>query len=180
MADNIMIDLETLSTKPNCVILTIGAVRFDPRGDGVVERLELRPTIDEQTEEFDRHIDPDTLDWWGRQSEDAINEAMGDQGRISFKDAMDELYKFCWNRGHVWSNGASFDIVVVENALGQLNINKPWNFWNIRDTRTIYDLCNVSLKDGSHVTSHKAVEDAEHQAIVVQRAYKKLMNAGLK
>ena len=54
MANDIMIDMETLSTNPDCVILTIGAVRFDPRGEGVVERLELRPTIDEQTEEFNR------------------------------------------------------------------------------------------------------------------------------
>ena len=42
--------METLDTSPDCVILTIGAVRFDPKGSGVVERLELRPTIEEQTE----------------------------------------------------------------------------------------------------------------------------------
>jgi hypothetical protein len=70
MANDVMIDMETLSTSPDCVILTIGAVRFDPRGEGVVERLELRPTIDEQTEEFNRHIDPDTVAWWGQQSEE--------------------------------------------------------------------------------------------------------------
>jgi hypothetical protein len=36
MAADIMIDLETLDTTPYCVILTIGAVRFDPKGNGVV------------------------------------------------------------------------------------------------------------------------------------------------
>jgi hypothetical protein len=179
MANDVMIDMETLSTNPDCVILTIGAVRFNPKGDGVVERLELRPTIEEQTEQFNRHINPDTLRWWGEQSEDAINEAMGDQDRISFKDAMDQLYKFCWNRRAIWSNGAGFDIVVAENAFRQLEMANPWSFWTIRDTRTIYDLCNVSLKDGQHTTSHKAVEDAEHQAIVVQKAYKKLIAAGI-
>ena len=49
MAD-IMIDLETLDTTPNCVVLTIGAVIFDPKGMGVIEKLELRPTIEDQTE----------------------------------------------------------------------------------------------------------------------------------
>ena len=39
-----MIDLETLDTSPYCVILTIGVVRFDPKGMGVVERLTLKPT----------------------------------------------------------------------------------------------------------------------------------------
>ena len=51
-----MIDIESLDTTPDCVILTIGAVRFDPKGIGVVEKLELRPTIDEQTEKYGRSI----------------------------------------------------------------------------------------------------------------------------
>jgi hypothetical protein len=44
MAADIMIDIESLNTTPDCVILTIGAVRFDPKGTGIVDRLELRPT----------------------------------------------------------------------------------------------------------------------------------------
>jgi hypothetical protein len=55
----------------------------------------------------------------------------------------------------------------------------PWPFWDVRDTRTLFDVTGVSLKDGNHVTTHKAVEDAERQAIVVQQAYMKLMKAGL-
>jgi hypothetical protein len=35
------------------------------------------------------------------------------------------------------------------------------------------------LKDGGHVTTHKAVEDAERQVIVVQNAYRKLIKAGV-
>ena len=58
-----MIDLETLDTSPYCVILTIGAVRFDPKGSGVVERLELRPTIEEQTETHKRIIDDNTIEF---------------------------------------------------------------------------------------------------------------------
>jgi hypothetical protein len=43
----------------------------------------------------------------------------------------------------------------------------------------LYEVAGVSLKDGGHSTTHKAVEDAERQAIVVQKAYSKLINAGL-
>ena len=63
-----MIDMETLSTDVSTVILTIGAVRFDPRGVGVMEKIELRPTMDEQTDVFNRTISDDTLRWWGEQS----------------------------------------------------------------------------------------------------------------
>lgn len=174
MANDIMIDLETLDTSPFCVILTIGAVRFDPKGTGVVEKLELRPTIEEQTDIHKRFINEDTLRWWSTQSEEAREEALGDRDRISFSECMDTLYRFCWNRRAVWSNGAAFDIVVCETAWTQLGMRIPWPFYTVRDTRTLYEIAGVKLKDGGHTTSHKAVEDAERQAIVVQQAYKKL------
>jgi hypothetical protein len=179
MANDIMIDIESLDTTPDCVILTIGAVRFDPKGQGVVERLELRPTIDEQTEKYNRSINEDTLRWWSEQSPQAIEEAMGDQGRESFHDCMEKLYKFCWNRRAVWSNGASFDVVAMESAWRNLDMRTPWPYYTIRDTRTLYEIAGVSLKDGGHTTTHKAVEDAERQAIVVQKGYMNLIKAGL-
>ena len=178
MANHIMIDMETLSTDVSTVILTIGAVRFDPRGVGVMERLELRPTMDEQTETYNRTVSDATVQWWSQQSPEAINEAMGDHDRIPYKECMEKLAKFCWNRKAVWSNGSVFDVMIAESSFTELDIKCPWQFWSIRDCRTIYDLAGVSLKDGGHVTSHKAVEDAAHQAIVVQRAYKKLYDAG--
>jgi hypothetical protein len=174
-----MIDIESLDTSPYCVILTIGAVRFDPKGMGIVEKLELRPTIEEQTEKYNRVINDDTLRWWSTQSEAAQEEALGDRDRIPFKECMDRLYKFCWNRRAVWSNGASFDCVVMETAWRQLDMRIPWPFYTVRDTRTLYEVAGVKLKDGGHVTTHKAVEDAERQAIVVQDAYRKFIKAGL-
>lgn len=179
MANDIMLDMETLDTSPYCVILTIGAVRFDPKGSGVVEKLELRPTIEEQTEKFNRVINDDTIRWWGEQSPEAIEEAMGDKDRIPFKECMEILYRFCWNRRAVWSNGASFDVVVAETAWRQLDMRIPWPFYTVRDTRTLYEMAGVKLKDGGYKTTHKAVEDAERQAIVVQQAYAKLIKAGL-
>lgn len=176
---DIMIDIESLDTTPNCVILTIGAVLFDPKGDGISERLELRPTIEEQTTTYNRSINPDTVRWWGNQSPEAIEDALGDQNRMAFKDCMDVLYHFCWNHRSVWSHGAPFDVVVMESAFTQLGIKIPWPYYSVRDTRTLFDLTRVKLSDGGHVTKHTAIDDAEHQALTVQRAYKKLIAAGL-
>ena len=177
-----MIDIESLDTTPNCVILTIGAVLFDPKGSGIIDRLELRPTMEDQTEIYNRSINEDTLRWWSTQSEAAIEEALGDQGRVSLAECMETLYKWSWNHNCVWSNGASFDVVVMENAWRQTSDRPnpiPWPFWKVRDTRTLYDVTGVSLKDGGHTTTHKAVEDAERQAIIVQKGYMKLIKAGL-
>ena len=178
MANDIMIDIESLDTSPFCCILTIGAVRFDPKGMGVVEKLELRPTLEDQTD-LGRTINEDTLRWWSTQSAEAQLEALGDEGRIPFKEAMEQLYKFCWNRRAVWSNGAAFDCVVMETAWTQLGMRIPWPFYTVRDTRTLYEVTGVKLNDKSYKTTHKAVEDAERQALVLQDGYKKLIKAGL-
>jgi hypothetical protein len=181
MAADIMLDLETLDTKPNCVILSIGAVRFDPKGMGIVEKLELKPTIEEQTELYNRTIDEETIKWWATQSPDAMEEAFSEVGRLPFKTCLEILYKFCWNRRAVWSNGAGFDIVALETGFRNVDLAIPWPYYNARDTRTLFDITGVSLRDKKYGTrtTHKAVEDAEHQAIVVQDAYRKLIKHGL-
>lgn len=173
-----MIDIESLDTTPYCVILTIGVARFDPYGTGVVEKFTLHPTIEDQTEQYNRIINDDTLRWWSQQTPEAVEEAMSDNNRMSLRECMEVLYKYGWNRRAVWSHGAGFDIVACETAMRQTLTDRPnpipWPFYTVRDTRTIYDIAGVSLKDGGYVTTHKAEDDAERQCIIVQSAYKKL------
>jgi len=178
-----MIDLETLDTTPYCVILSIGVVKFDPKGNGVIEKLLLKPTVDDQTEIHNRVIRDDTIVWWSQQKPEALENAFNEEGRTSFRDCMEKLYKFCWNHRAVWSNGAAFDVVACETALSQALSDYtnpvPWPYYTVRDTRTLFDIAGVKLKDGGHVTKHTALDDAEHQALTVQRAYKKLIKSGL-
>lgn len=178
MANDLMIDLETLDTTPYCVILTIGVVRFDPHGTGVVEKLTLKPTIEDQTEKYGRIINDETIRWWSQQSPEAIEEAMSDNDRMSLRECMEILYQFGWNRRAVWSHGAPFDIVACETAMRSTLTDKPnpipWPFWTVRDTRTLYDIAGVKLSDGGKKTSHKAVEDATRQAELVQQAFRKI------
>ena len=63
-----MLDLETLSTRPNSVILTIGAVKFDPFGGDIDTKngLYYRVNVDEQLA-MDRHVLESTVEWWGKQ-----------------------------------------------------------------------------------------------------------------
>ena len=56
-----MIDLETLSTNPNAVILTLGAVKFNPHGSDATDPLYFKIDVDSQTK-LGRHVQPETLD----------------------------------------------------------------------------------------------------------------------
>ena len=71
-----MLDIETLSTLPNSVILTFGAVKFDPFGSDVDtdKGLYYRIDVDEQLQ-LNRHVYQGTVDWWGTQPEDVREEA---------------------------------------------------------------------------------------------------------
>jgi len=171
---HLMIDLECLSTRPDCVVLSIGACLFNPQGQGVLDQITIFPSVDEQLM-LGRHVDDATLEWWGKQSLEAREEAFSDNNRVSFRDAILAVKAFYWPRAdRIWAHGSCFDVTIMENCFRQLEINIPWPYWQVRDTRTLYELAQVSLKDNDFVTSHRAVDDAIRQAVVVQNAYRKL------
>ena len=51
-----MIDIETLATTPDAVVMSVGAVKFDPTSEQPpINKTLWRPDIDEQTER-DRNV----------------------------------------------------------------------------------------------------------------------------
>ncbi len=178
MLTDVMIDLETLATSPNSAILTIGAVRFDPFGDDIKDpkckKLYIKVDID-SCEELNLEVNDDTITWWASQSQEAQDEAFNPEGRIHIKDAMDQLYKFCWGAKRVWSHGASFDTVICENIFRKLKKAVPWKFWEVRCTRTLFDLGMDPKRPP--VLKHHALEDAWNQAVGVQNMYRTLRGA---
>ena len=49
-------------------------------------------------------------------------------------------------------------------------MNPPWIFWNVRDTRTLYDIGKVSMKSLPTNNAHHAIYDCHRQIIGVKRA----------
>ena len=112
---DIMLDLETLSTRPNAVILTLGAVKFNPftledPGPG----LYVRPDVDEQIAQG-RDVQDETVNWWMNQAEDVREEALGTDGRISVEDMYRQLNRFLVGANSIWAQGPLFDFAILEN-----------------------------------------------------------------
>jgi hypothetical protein len=60
----------------------------------------------------------------------------------------------------------------MENLYKQLEKPLPWNFWQLRCTRTIFDLgWDPDMPKNS---KHNALEDAIRQSVGVQNIYRKL------
>lgn len=171
MPRHCMIDLETMAVSPNAVVLSLGAVHFDPCEKGYSKSLYLKIDLDDQ-DRLGREIDPNTLDWWARQDPMIMEEAFSQEDRISLEQALDQFHKFAWGCDAFWSHGATFDIVILENIYQQLKKPLPWNYWQIRDTRTLFDIGidpNMPKEN-----KHDALQDAIRQAAGVQNVYAKL------
>lgn len=175
---DIMIDLETLATSPDAAILTIGAVKFDPFGDDIkepdCEKFYVKVDLD-SCDRIGLVTHEDTIAWWSNQSQEAQDEAFSADERIDIVDAMNQLYKFCWGAKRVWSHGAGFDIIICEYIYRKIQKATPWSFWQVRDTRTLFDL-GIDPKRPP-VLKHHALEDAWNQAVGVQNVFKKLRTA---
>jgi hypothetical protein len=172
---DVMIDLETLATSTDAAILTIGAVKFDPFGMDVEEpamnSFYVRVDLD-SCDEIGLVTNDDTIAWWANQSKEAQEEAFSPDNRIHITDAFNQLYKFCWGAKRVWSNGAAFDVVICETVFKRINKAVPWNFWQVRDVRTAFDLGINPHRPP--VLKHHALEDAWNQAVGIQNVYNTL------
>lgn len=166
-----MIDMETLAVSPNAVVLSLGAVHFDPYSDSISDKIYFKIDLDDQ-DKLNREIDPKTVEWWSKQDPVIMEEAFSLNDRIPLVDAMDQFHKFAWGCSAFWSHGATFDLMIIQDIYKQLNKPLPWNYWQLRDTRTLFDLGHdPEMPQGS---KHDALQDAIRQAVGVQNIYAKL------
>jgi hypothetical protein len=162
MAD-LMIDIEGLGTGPDTTILTIAAQSFDPLGTGYFEqKYYARITLESQE---NRSIQQSTIDWWATQPAHAREEAFAEEGRIPLDQALDELGKLIWHSKRIWANGPTYDMNIIEHAYKSYNKPIPWQFYVVRDTRTVYSLWPELPKPP---TSHHALEDCRRQIAMLQ------------
>lgn len=168
MAQHIMIDIEGLATTPDATILTIAAQSFDPFGSGYgANSFYARVTLESQE---DRVITEDTINWWATQPE-ASAEAFAVEDRISLTEALEGLHKICWHADFVWANGPTYDMNILEHAYKSLGRVQPWQFYKVRDARTIYSLWPDCPRPP---TEHHALQDCKRQIDMLQATFEHL------
>jgi len=155
----VMLDLETMSVRSNASIASIGAVKFEV-GTGIIDKFYR--TIDLRTcKAVGLHIDPETVEWWNKQSKEARQALLKDN--VSLNQALDDFTEW-FGRSSLptWGNGAGFDNVIMENAFAACNMKRPWRPWEDRCYRTIKNIIQVPADERQGVY-HNALDDALHQ-----------------
>jgi len=169
---DVMLDIETLGTKPGCVVLTVGAVAFDfETGEELASFY--KPISITNSQSLGLGIDASTLGWWLEQDQAAITAAMKAPDKVPLKTAAAEFHEwFSTNcNGNIWAQGMDFDMPIWGFAMEAADVERPWKFWTCRDTRTAYQVCNFDTatveREGTY---HNALDDARHQVRCLQAA----------
>lgn len=177
---HVMLDLETMGTRPGSVILSIGAKFFSPTGPSVLDRAEPFYQNVERQSCLDCLLteDESTAQWWAQDNKkEAWAQLQNDQVRIEHA-LRDFVSWYRRNNGqYIWSQGAVFDVVLVEEAMRRLPdpMTPPWKFWDIRDTRTVYDAAGLNPRSiRREGTYHNALDDCIHQITCVHASYARL------
>lgn len=169
MKTHLMIDLETMGTSPNAVVLSCGLVLFNR--ERVILEDERTLSIYDQLVNG-RSISKDTAEWWKKQSPEA-QKVIADSisGGVTLPEFYDWLEAFLGASKSesqstilVWSNGANFDIPIVEDICFQIGKPVPWKFWNTRCYRTLKTMFHLEHSIKREGVSHRALDDAKYQA----------------
>lgn len=167
---DLMIDLETMGTKPGSAIVSIGACFFDPTTGDIGPTFYDVVSMD-SCQKIGMTLDAATMQWWMKQEDSAKKIFFGFKRPIT--DVLVDFNDFCTNYVservlRPWGNGSSFDITLMETAMDMCGLKAPWNFWNVRDVRTVVELGrgisdakNELTREGTY---HNALDDAIFQA----------------
>ena len=166
-----MIDLETLDVTPGAAVLTVGGVKFDPFSDAEPHsEFYYKLDLDSQ----DRNVNDDTIAWWSTQDAKVQEEAFSTENRTHIDVFLDSLPKWIKDVDVLWGHGYGFDITIIEDMIRQRGKNIPWQFWQVRDSRTLFSMAKVDPRKAMQSDLHNALADAYFQAKGVQMVYKEL------
>ena len=173
-----MLDLETLGTAADSVILSVGAVKFDLLSEKIDDAGFYGSVSIESNLDAGRRINEDTLLWWLKQpaaAQQVFHEEKQTLGQV-LEDLADWVGDNSWT---VWAKGPSFDVAMLEHAYKQRRMEVPWDFWKVRCVRTYMDLPGAKGIKGEVLgIKHNALSDAYEQAQTIQLIHKKLFLEG--
>lgn len=160
-----MVDLETMGVGPNAAVVQVGCRLFDigtgELGEGMLVDVDVASAVS-----LGGKVDASTTKWWldrGGFHPVAIP--------VPMEQALDQLRAFLsstslLNPPTIWSQGANFDIPILEGYYERAGQEAPWMFYMARDTRTVYDLARQvgwSKNKNRPETQHQALADCDEQ-----------------
>lgn len=172
MFSNVMIDIETLGTRPTAPVLQIGAIAFNLHS---METASLTVCCEPDLDKYS--CDYSTFKFWMAQSDVARGGLFRDT--LPLREGLDALITFLITTGAkdaaIWANPAKFDLPIIENAFKVEGLPVPWKYDSDACLRTLCKL--AKLPKSERVVAripHDALSDCEAQVATLRLALQKL------
>lgn len=181
--NHVMLDMETLGTGPNAVVVQMALVRFrlhDPDNATILQNVAIDFDWQDQLSQG-RVITQDTLQWWMQQPDAVRGKVFGPgEFRIETEAGIESAAAFLEGVGNpvIWACPANFDIPLFEGLLQTYGIRVPWFH---RDTMCLRTLCLAAGYDrrmdkrGDGHMHHDATDDCHFQIFQARRAWAKII-----
>lgn len=187
MKDIVVLDIETLGSVNNSVILSVGMVACDSTKDytfkelienGYYAKLDVKAQVD-----AGRKIHKDTLDWWVTQDA-ALKRLKPLKTDLHWKNLREDMIRWLTKQGvditkaKYYSRGSHFDFGILHDLFriteGCSVTDLPWRFWNLHDSKTVI----LTLLDVSHQLGvepegfihHNCLHDAAREYLAMETA----------
>lgn len=175
---HLMIDIETLGSKPNAVLLSIAAVEFDLVTGQTGAIFEKNICVNSCIE-VGLKMEHKTIFWWLKQSKEAQKTLTQHTG-YPIKNVLREFAIWVFdNYGLgviVWGNSARFDLGLLEAAFTACKMDLPWEYYNERDVRTLVAFApEVKANTKFDGIKHYGVDDCKHQIKYCSEIFNKLL-----
>jgi len=173
--NRVMLDIETLSIKPNAVVTQIGACKFDIN-EGVMDTFERNLKLQDQIDKG-RVIDESTLTWWMGKA----NKASWLDDQMNVFGTLMTFIRFIHDADEVWCH-TTFDYVIMNTLLKDYGLDTIHHYMP-RDIRTVTSDAGMSRDDwkiymetnhGQLTKSHSALDDCIYQVGYVSECLRRL------
>lgn len=179
MNKHFMVDIETLSTAVNAVVLNIGAVEFDPLSGKILREFYHELDLSEQP---GRHIDINTVQWWFKQCQenpanfDLVTKHNREKDSVMF--VLHKLGEFLnggieyamtrvegYEKLSIYACDPDFDMAILNDLYKDNGLPLPWRYSELRSVRTIRELVKITGMEVPHQeANHNALDDCIRQA----------------
>lgn len=164
MNTDLMIDLETLGTDSETPVISLGAAFFDPTTKVMGPTFYMALDVSEQIKRG-RKPTGDTIKWWMSQT-DSAKKVFHEKAKpaVEVLQTFITWFKATSPKAHVWGNGSTFDISIMEHIFRDYGLECPWSHTKVMDLRTFRRFQGKGAKVINVGTAHNALDDAVAQA----------------
>lgn len=195
----VVIDIETLGTTPDSIIVDLSAVWFNPNErndhqDLMNQSFNVKFSVSQQ-KKLGFNVSKGTLDWWKNQDKKAQKMIMPAKYDHKISEGFDAFKLWCTENGIYrkkdvqWFSrgGTVFDFPIIENKFVYItnqevyNDYTPWFFWTVNDVRTVIRTATLDFSkteldvsdalDMESITLHNSIDDCILEAAQLQLVF---------